>query len=193
MGFIMLYKFDQNVVKYPMCRPAQRTVRSSLLSRLTKIIVLLFVTLCLPCQTTSAAEDAYYTWVDENGVTNFAQKDPKEYESTYVTRTQEFGRLNRPKTPESRKVDTAETPATTRNEVDPDLEIQEERRDIQEQIAKIRASNCDIGKRNLAKLEAYSRIRVVEDDGEERLLSDEEKQERTTKARNTITQNCVAG
>jgi hypothetical protein len=142
--------------------------------------------LYLPYQATSAS-DAYYTSVDENGVTNFAQQDPKDYESTYVRTTAQAARLNRP-TPKTNVDDTA---SASEQEVDPDREIQEEREDIRQQIAKIRASNCKIGKRNLAKLEAYARIRVIEEDGQERVISEEEKQARTEKARKTITENCV--
>jgi hypothetical protein len=146
--------------------------------------------LYLPFQTLNAADDAYYMWIDENGVTNFAQKDPKEYESIYVRSSNNDVRLNRPRSP---KPEPKEKAASRKQEVDPDIEIQDEREDIKEQIAKIRASNCQIGKRNLAKLEAYARIRVRGADGEERLISEEEKQERTIKARKTISENCGRG
>jgi hypothetical protein len=160
------------------------------LSRIVRTIALLFIMLYLPSQTLNAAGEAYYMWIDENGVTNFGQKDPKEYESVYVRSSNHDVRLNRPRLP---KPDPKETPASRKQEVDPDIEIQDERDDIKEQIAKIRASNCQIGKRNLAKLEAYARIRVRGDDGEERVISEEEKQDRTAKARKTVTENCGRG
>ncbi len=154
----------------------------------------MFVLLYLPAETTQAAEaeDSYYIWVDENGVTNYARQSPKGYESTYVSKSRRFGQVNRPR----EKTKSPEAPAgsaTAKPEVNPEIEIQEERADIQEQIARIRASNCDIGKRNLAKLESYARIRVKGDDGEERVLTEEEKQARTAKARKTISENCVGG
>ena len=155
-----------------------------------KLLLPLFLVSYLSSDAVNAAEDAYYTWIDENGVTNFAAKDPKEYESTYVKGAREYGQLNRPKAAET---SPEETPASSKQEADPEIEIQEERKDIKDQIAKIRASNCEIGKRNLAKLEAYARIRIREDDGTERVITEEEKQARTTKAHKTITENCVKG
>lgn len=149
-----------------------------------------FLILYLSSGTINAEEAAYYTWVDETGVTNFAQQDSKEFESTYVSKPQRFGRISRPRPSTS---GSEATPATGQQEVDPEIEIQNERADIQEQIARIRASNCEIGKRNLAKLEAYARIRVMGEDGEQTVLTEEEKQARTTKARKTITENCVGG
>jgi hypothetical protein len=155
-----------------------------------KLLLPLLLISYLPSEAVNASEDAYYTWVDENGVTNFAAEDPKEYESTYVKGSQHFGQLNRPK---AAKPSPEETPASSKQEADPEIEIQEERKDIKEQIAKIRASNCEIGKRNLAKLEAYARIRIMEEDGTERVITEEEKQARTNKARKTITENCMKG
>ncbi|MDK1024957.1 MAG: hypothetical protein QGD92_12090 [Gammaproteobacteria bacterium] len=159
------------------------------MSRIIGIIVAFFLILYLPSETINAAEDAYYTWVDESGVTNFAQQDSKEFESTYVSKTQRFGPIRRPR---PRTPSPEATPPSGQQEVDPEIDIQNERADIEEQIARIRASNCEIGKRNLAKLEVYARIRVQGDDGEERVISEEEKQALTTKARNTITENCVS-
>lgn len=182
----------QNVVKYLIRRSIYRTLRSSLLIRLIRIIAPLFIIWYLPCQTINAADDSYYTWIDENGVTNFAQKDPKEYVSTHITGNQRFGRLNAPKSPKKTKQQESSA-AAAEQEVDPDLEIQSEREDVKKEIAKIRASNCSIGKRNLAKLEAYARIRIRGKDGEERVITEEEKQDRTAKARTTITENCVKG
>jgi hypothetical protein len=51
-------------------------------------------------------------------------------------------------------------------------------------------SNCNIGKLNLAQLQNYHRIKVQGDDGQVRVLSDEEKQSRVDKAKTTIRENC---
>ena len=35
--------------------------------------------------TTVLAEEEYYTWIDENGVTNYAERNPNDYNARYVT------------------------------------------------------------------------------------------------------------
>jgi len=39
---------------------------------------------------THAAQD-YYTWIDENGVKNYAQRNPRGYKARRVSKTHKFG------------------------------------------------------------------------------------------------------
>lgn len=59
-------------------------------------------------------------------------------------------------------------------------------------MAKVKQDNCRIGTQNLARLESYSRIKVRDDNGEERFLDYEEKAQRTDEARALIRDNCAA-
>ena len=55
----------------------------------------------------------------------------------------------------------------------------------------MKQDNCRIGTQNLARLESYSRIKVREENGEERFLNDEEKARRTDEDRALIRDNCT--
>lgn len=143
-----------------------------------------------------AAEDGYYTWVDEKGVRNYSELDPKNQNATFVTRaTPRFGYQKQPEpgpeqTIQQRNPPTGSSAGTTTP--GDDSQMQAERDQVQQAIAKVKQSNCEVGRRNLAKLEAYARIRVMENDGTERVLSDEEKQAKIDSAKKTISDNCTS-
>jgi hypothetical protein len=138
----------------------------------------------------ASAEAEYYTWVDENGVTNYAQKNPQGYDADHVSKSRPFGYQNsrRPQGDPATTTDT-ESNEGTKNE-DP-TSLDDERKAIAEQIAAVKKSNCNLGKRNLAQLEAYSRIRVKDAEGNETLLNEEEKAARINEARQIIQENCT--
>ena len=58
------------------------------------------------------------------------------------------------------------------------------------EVAQTRASKCKIGLDNLVRLQAFARIRIKGDSGEERVLSPAEKQEKIDDARKIIQDNC---
>lgn len=160
------------------------------------------------------AEEPYYTWVDENGIVNFSQQNPKDVDAILVTRGHRYsatsesaalesgrpGKVAAPEAPvpeeetASEKGETGESaakPSPTDQQLDEQMAT--ERQKVQAEIARARASNCEMGKRNLARLEAYARIRIKEADGSERILTDQEKADRTAQAKKTITENCGPG
>ncbi|HAK52927.1 MAG TPA: hypothetical protein DCM54_13640 [Gammaproteobacteria bacterium] len=47
----------------------------------------------------SAFAAEYYTWVDENGVTNYSQRSPEGYSAEHITESQRFGRRKLEKQP----------------------------------------------------------------------------------------------
>ncbi|MDA0273215.1 MAG: DUF4124 domain-containing protein [Proteobacteria bacterium] len=140
-------------------------------------ILIAIVTLLLMCATASAASD-YYVWVDENGVTNYSQQNPQGYTARHISKDYRFGdRIIEDEEPTTgsrpganKSVD--QEPAAA-NKTGDDL-IGAERASIMAKIAETKNQNCGIGKRNLAQLEAFARIRVKGPDGNERMLSDEE-------------------
>ena len=134
--------------------------------------------------------EPYYTWVDEDGVTNFSQRIPRGVDADFVSESRAFG-IKKPMSQEDDQPGSATDSETDQASGD-DVEMDEERQAVKDEIVRIRASNCDIGKRNLAKLQAYARIRVRSDDGGERVLADEEKQRRIRTAQKTIKDNCGA-
>lgn len=146
------------------------------------------VTLTFSAHSTLAAED-YYTWVDENGVTNYAQKSPLGYEARFVSTTRAFGRRVTAPKPAQARSNIPDAPNGV-NEVDPDAVIAEERAIVAAEISRTKKSNCSIGKKNLIRLEMYGRVRVTDKNGQSRTLGTEEKKVREDKARQTIRENC---
>jgi hypothetical protein len=133
------------------------------------------------CAVTATAEEEYYTWVDENGITNYSERNPEGVNATFVSRNQAFGRRA---AEEGRPKPQAQLPQNDTPVVDPDALVNE-------QAAAIAAEISEIGKSNLAQIKAFSRIRISDEQGENRILTDEEKEARGDKARGTIRENCT--
>ncbi|MBL4682759.1 MAG: DUF4124 domain-containing protein [Pseudomonadales bacterium] len=146
------------------------------------------MTLTFSAYTVLAAED-YYTWVDENGVTNYAEKNPLGYQARFVSKSRTFGQ--RIATPTPALPNIPDEPSSV-NEVNPDAAIAEERAVIAAEIATAKKSNCSIGKKNLARLEMFSRVRVTDQNGQTRILTTEEKSAKENEARQIIKDNCAA-
>ncbi len=143
--------------------------------------------------TTSNAEDEYYTWIDEDGVVNYSEHNPQGFDARFITSSQRFGyQSDEPleqEAPEQTATQQTAAPAAE-EERDIDVEIATQRARIDKEIATAKKSNCNIGKLNLAQLQNYNRIKVQDDDGQIRVLTEEEKQSRIDKAKTTIRENC---
>ena len=95
------------------------------------------------------------------------------------------------RTPTASASNPTEAPATDGNDTaDLDTQIAIEKARIDQEISQAKKSNCAIGKRNLVQLEAYARIKIKDDDGTERTLTDSEKASRIAEANQTIRENC---
>ncbi|MDZ7684322.1 MAG: hypothetical protein U5O39_04390 [Gammaproteobacteria bacterium] len=150
----------------------------------------------------------YCVWIDEDGVTNYSEHNPQGVDATYVGPGQPAEASRRPggrpgaveDTPneddeaQQANAGNAESEAqSAEGGVDPDELVEEERAAIEQKIAERQRENCEIGKRNLTRLQAYARIRVQGEDGQERVLTEEEKQQRIQRARQTVRENCNQG
>jgi len=141
--------------------------------------------------TTSNAEDEYYTWVDEDGVVNYSEHNPQGFDARFITSSQRFGyQSDEPLEQEAPEQTATQQTAAAEEERDIDVEIATQRARIDKEIATAKKSNCNIGKLNLAQLQNYNRIKVQDDDGQIRVLTEEEKQSRIDKAKTTIRENC---
>lgn len=166
--------------------------------RKLEFTVSFFASILILLPATVLAEAEYYTWVDENGVTNYAEKNPEGYHARHITRDQRFGYRFAPRG-DATPAEDDQTSDAAADTVDPELVSDEEfdawiaseKARIDAEIAQARKNNCAIGRRNLALLEAYGRIRVKDEEGEERVLTDREKQSRISDARKTIRENCT--
>lgn len=163
-----------------------------------------FLTVLLLAGTVNA-ETEYYTWVDENGVTNYAERSPQGINATYIGPNRRQAQADgnpadgrpgrRPGAvaePEPAQAETnaaADSSAEAEEEINPDELIAAEREEIAAQIQQAKSQNCEMGKKNLAQLTAYSRIRVQEN-GQERFLSEQERQAKIQEARDIVRNNC---
>lgn len=177
-------------------------MKQSNLSMLTIISVITF-SLATIASPTSHADT--YRWVDDNGVVNYAERVPRNVPAERVTRiaasseSRGSSRSSRRNTEPAVSSLPASTPATqgsqvplnnSQKDIMSDLEAAEQVR--QEQIAKIRQNNCDRSRRVLNNLTAKTRIRVRNEDGTERSLGEDERQERISAAQRGIAENCEA-
>jgi hypothetical protein len=155
-----------------------------------KFLLVLIPTLLLMISSRAgqAWSEPYYTWVDEDGVTNFSQRIPRGVDADFVSESRAFG-IKKPVSQQDDPPGSA-TDSEAGQAPGDDVDMDKERQAVKDEMARVRASNCDIGKRNLAKLQAYARIRVRGGDGGERVLTDEEKQRRIRSAQKTIKENC---
>ncbi len=159
------------------------------------LLIGLFLSLFIAVQAT-AEEAEYYTWVDENGVVNYAERNPQGYQAEYVTRSKRFG-FSANAFAETDAATETQTSQTSNDEATPDLasdeayqqEMAQLERDLAEEEA-IRTSNCRVGRLNVTRLSNFSRVRVEDENGEVRILSDEEKQSRLKAAQKTVEENC---
>ena len=163
-----------------------------------KLILILGLTCgaLLPLAQSALGEEEYYTWVDENGVTNYAERNPEGIDATFVSNSRAFGQRTLPRESQSRDTGrpqaatSSSTPSST-SSVNPDSLVDEQAAALAAEVAAVKQKNCEIGKNNLAQLKAFARIRVTDEKGENRILTDEEKQARADQARQTIRDNCT--
>ncbi len=136
----------------------------------------------------NAAE--YYTWVDEDGITNFAEQNPAEYQAEHVSQSRRFGARAQEPSPNVPAA-TEQAPANASDaEVNPDQVIAAERAKYEAQLAEERSFNCNVCTQNLARLTTFARIRVKDENGEQRLMTDAEMTEKTNESRQLIRDNC---
>lgn len=163
-----------------------------------KLISLLV--LLLTASTALASTD-YWTWVDQNGVTNYAETRPDGVTNAkHIVASQAFGqRVADDNDDASQSADdtAAADPANDAGNgesgtIDPDKAAAKDRAAIKAKIAKIKKSNCSLGKHNLAQLQSYPEIRVKGKDGKDHILSQQERQEKIEQARQIIRDNCSA-
>ena len=151
----------------------------------------IFFVICVFLAAAAIGEAEYYTWIDENGVTNYAQRNPPGHNAEFISSLRSSGYQRDSRRPQGQRQERANTESTTSDESGSDISIDAEREAVAQQIAKAKRSNCGMGKRNLAKLEAFQKIRVRDENGEEKLLSDEEKAQRIDETRQIIRENCT--
>jgi hypothetical protein len=157
--------------------------------RITRLVTV--TALSLFVHAVSAAE--YYTWIDDQGVTNYAERNPAGYEAEHVTRAHRFGSRMRQE-PQAVAPEPAEEEASAAGEVGTDVDPQEliaaERQQYEQALAEERAFNCNVGKQNLARLSTFARVRIKDANGEERVMTENEMNDKKRESEELIRKNC---
>ncbi|MBL3558239.1 MULTISPECIES: DUF4124 domain-containing protein [Marinobacter] len=143
-----------------------------------KILTLAVLLVAAPAISSAAS---VYKWTDENGVTHFGDRQPSGQQSEPVSiRTGKRSESNRQSPQEQVKaLEEREAEQAERQE---ESAAEQARR-------KQREANCETARSNLSILKRNSRIRV-EEDGEQRYLSEEEIEEQRTKFEEIADENC---
>jgi hypothetical protein len=134
-----------------------------------------------------------YRWVDDNGVVNYSQLKPEGIDAELVT----AGTGQRVPTPASTQTASSDAPADPNDDRDLNESQREMLRDLraaeearQQEVARIREANCQQSRDVLQRLTSRGRIRVVGEDGQERVLPEEERQSRIDEAQRAVAANC---
>lgn len=129
-----------------------------------------------------------YRWVDETGVVNYTQIKPEGVPSQRVSADTGRPFANVPAAPDAA---AAPQPALTDNQQKMLEGLRAAEAARQAEVAKVREANCEQARAVLERLSARGRIRVVGDDGEQRVMPDEERQQRISQAQGSVAANCA--
>ena len=170
-----------------------------------KLTLPLCLALCGAIASTSYADT--YRWVDTNGIVNYAEQKPRGVPAGSITtvsdsrsgsqRTRALEAQSRSAVPPTPFVADANPGTKSQPRLSPsqqDLlsDLQENEADRLAQINQVREDNCERSRRVLTNLTAKERIRVRSDTGIERVLPEDERQQRISDAQRGIAENCSA-
>ena len=143
---------------------------------MTRTLKVLLTVICLSFTAVLFAADkdtkVTYRWKDDNGIIQYTERPPKN-------RAYEMIKVKTGGSREVTQVSQEEAVQASQDEAQTELD----------ELAKANERNCKVSKQNLAVLQNLSRIRVTEN-GEERILSPEEKQEKINETQKQIDIYC---
>lgn len=167
------------------------------MNRMTQLALPLVGTALLMGISGQTVADEIYRWVDANGVVNYTQLKPKDTAAEAITTQGAASRAAKtaPAEAPAQASATVTDPATGKP-LSPEQEqmldgLRAAERARQQEVAKIRAENCQQSKDVLARLTVKSRIRVRGDDGDYRVMPEDERQNRISEAQKNIALFCA--
>lgn len=133
-----------------------------------------------------------YRWVDANGVVNYTQQKPAGINAVLISST---GRVRSSNPPPAAMVEPIPAPGAAAPELTSeqqkmldDLKTAEAERLVAYEAAK--KDNCERSRRVLEYLSANGRVRVRADDGSQKVLPEDERQQRIADAQRGVAENC---
>lgn len=130
-----------------------------------------------------------YRWVDENGVVNYTQQSPDGVPAERIVTRSGAPSVAVSMVPEAPVADAPDQALSPQQRAELE-KLQTIEKARQEEIARIKQSNCDRATSVLERLSSKGRIRVRDNDGQESAMPEEERQSRIADAQRDIVNNC---
>jgi hypothetical protein len=141
-----------------------------------------------------ASADEIYRWIDDQGVVNYTQQKPRDKDAEAIlTRS---GTRATTAEPAPTVVEAPVTSATgeplneEQQKMLEDLRRAEAAR--QEEVARIKEHNCERSRDVLERLTVKNRVRVADENGQYRVMPEDERQERISEAQENIARYCAS-
>lgn len=135
---------------------------------------------------------AVYRWVDDDGVVNYTQMKPEGVAAERIssnTGTSDSAAAPAPADPATAPAGNTQPPLDEAQEhMLADLRAAEQARE--QEVARVREANCQKSREVLDRLTSRGRIRIVGDDGQERVMPEEERKQRIDEAQRGVAVNC---
>ena len=131
-----------------------------------------------------------YRWVDDAGVVNYTQRSPEGVAAEQIVTSSGAPTIVAPIKVEAKVEDPNAHLSAEQKEMMKRLQATEDAR--QDEIARIKESNCTRAQGVLGKLNANGRIRVRDASGNETAMPEEERQSRIGEAQRDVVSNCEA-
>ncbi|MCW8857884.1 MAG: DUF4124 domain-containing protein [Kangiella sp.] len=131
------------------------------------------------------ASQPIYKWKDDKGNIKYTQTKPPHGVS-YETINQRVSNSN---STDSASGDSQQEPPVSEQQDKILAEQNAQKKSVEEQNKEIARKNCEIANNNLEVLESKSRIRI-EENGENRFLTDTERESRLKQARENVKKYC---
>ncbi|WP_444918947.1 DUF4124 domain-containing protein [Microbulbifer sp. JMSA003] len=153
----------------------------------------ILLALLIAVTATTAQADGIYKWVDENGVVHYGEQPPGDTQVHVIKKPKPERYKNWEK--QNDIVAPSENPTAplkfSRAKQDQeDILRQKTQAQINKAEAAMRSKLCKAHQKDLSTLTTNTRITAVDENGNHRRLSEEERQDRISKARKGVQENC---
>lgn len=155
-------------------------------SRLFVAALKLIAGMAIVMSTTAAMAAKYYKWVDESGVTHYSAQPPEagKGEIIRVKSGQSSDKDAAMKRLEERRAKLQQD-ADARNNPKFDPQAEADKRN-----AEALKKQCENRRKNLKIMTENNRVRMLDENGESRVLPEEERQAKIKEAKDFISENC---
>ncbi len=133
-----------------------------------------------------------YRWIDKNGVLNYSQIKPEGVDAEKVLTRSNMTTRDSATPPSDPALDAAAgKPKLTEGQQRKLDELKALQQQEEQQIAEIKKSNCEKSQKVLERLKLKEHVRVRNTDGTERVIGEDERQQRMNEAQIGIAINCT--